>query len=89
MSVSVPFALDTHCNANAAPVSPFASAMPSVDAVSVSPARATPAIVGAPVASKPITSATVTVTLWLAASAVSAALGDALRDQAPSASSAV
>lgn len=50
MSVSDPSVLDTHWNANAAPLRPSASAMPSVDAVSVSPARARPEISGTPVA---------------------------------------
>ena len=49
MSVSDP-SFDNHWNANVAPVRPSASAMPSVDAVSVSPACAVPEMVGAPVA---------------------------------------
>ena len=50
MSVSDPSALLAHWNANVAPLSPSASAMPSVDAVSVSPAWASPLMAGAPVA---------------------------------------
>ena len=48
--MSVDPLFDNHWNANVAPVRPSASAMPSVDAVSVSPACAVPEMVGAPVA---------------------------------------
>ena len=50
MSVSAPFALDTHWKRERRPDRPSAASMPSVDAVSVSPACASPVIVGAPVA---------------------------------------
>ena len=57
MSVSFPSSTRAHCQVHAWPLSPFcafvvplASATPAVDAVSVSPTRAVPEIVGAPVA---------------------------------------